>query len=109
MTSNAINVGRDFSRYPAGRYKSDGPYNGEKFREEFLLPALRGGAEKVVVEFNDARGYGSSFLEEAFGGLVRAGFDAQDLFNRLDMRSNDKSLIEEIKTYITDQSNKSAT
>lgn len=106
MTSKTINVGRDFSRYPAGRYKNDGPYNGEKFREEILLPALRGTAEKLIIEFNEARGYGSSFLEEAFGGLVRAGFSAQDLFNRLEMRSDDKSLIEEIRMYITDQSNK---
>ena len=110
MTSKTINVGRAFSRYPAGRYRSDGPYNGERFRDEFLLPALRSStAEKVIIEFDDARGYGSSFLEEAFGGLVRAGFGAQDLFKRLEMLSNDQSLVEEIRTYIDDQSKKSAT
>lgn len=103
-----INIARDFSRYPAGRYISDGPYNGEAFRERFLVPALRESTGKVVIEFDGARGYGSSFLEEAFGGLVRAGVSASDLFSRLDFRSSDSSLIEEIRTYIKDQSNASA-
>ena len=37
-----INLGKQFGRYPAGRYLADGPYNGQKFREEFLIPALKG-------------------------------------------------------------------
>ena len=108
MPSKTINVGRDFSRYPAGRYKSDGPYNGEKFREDFLLPALRGSEHEIIIEFDEARGYGSSFLEEAFGGLVRAGFSAEDLFARVKMLSRDRSLVEEIQTYISDQYKKSS-
>lgn len=104
MEPKVINIGRDFSRYPAGRYISDGPYSGEAFREQFLLPSLRKTNEIIVVEFEGARGYGSSFLEEAFGGLVRAGFDKEALFGRMELRSGDTSLIEEIRTYITDQS-----
>ena len=104
MGNKVINVERDFSRYPAGRYESDGPHNGQTFREKFLVPALSARTEKVLIELDGARGYGSSFLEEAFGGLVRDGFTAEELFNLIDLKSEDNSLIEEIKGYILDES-----
>ena len=98
-----INIEQDFGRYPAGRYVADGPYSGAAFRDNVLIPALRSGVAKVSVEFDGARGYASSFLEEAFGGLVRAGFDANDLISRLDLRSKDESLLVEVKEYIREQ------
>ena len=65
-----ISIARDFSKYPAGRYEADGDYNGTKFRKEHLVPHLLG--DKVLeVSFDGVAGLGSSFLEEAFGGLVR--------------------------------------
>ena len=104
MADKVINIEHSFSRYPAGRYFDDGPYSGQRFREEFLLPALSG-TDKVIIELDGARGYGSSFLEEAFGGLVRKGYSADDLLNRLELKGQDISLIEEIKGYIKDQAN----
>ena len=59
----------------------------------------------MVIEFDGARGYGSSFLEEAFGGLVRAGYSAKEIFDRIELKSQDRSLIEEIKGYVLDQFN----
>lgn len=100
MGNKVINVERDFARYPAGRYLTDGPYSGEKFRAEFLVPAFSGGSDHVVIELDGARGLGSSFLEEAFGGLVRLGYPAKEVLERLELRSEDASLIEEIKSYI---------
>ena len=47
MEKKIINIRRDFSRYPAGRYIGDGPYNGQRFREDFLIPALKDNTEKV--------------------------------------------------------------
>lgn len=105
MENKVINIERNFSRYPAGRYLEDGPYSGQRFREEFLVPALETGADKVIIELDGARGYGSSFLEEAFGGLVRAGYSANDLLSRLELKGQDSSLLEEIKGYINDQAN----
>lgn len=94
-----ISIANDFSRFPAGRYKTDGPYSGEEFREKHLRPAFsREG--KVTVDLDGARGYGSSFLEEAFGGLVRSGISVSDVSKKLDLVSKDSTLVEEIKDYI---------
>lgn len=65
-----IDIAKEFSRTPAGRYLSDGPSNGEKFREEFLVPnLLKYGT--IDIKLDGTAGYPSSFLEEAFGGLIR--------------------------------------
>ncbi len=82
MTKIMISISNDFSRTPAGRYHSDGPFSGQKFREEFLIPKLKAGSE-IEVDLDGELGYGSSFLEEAFGGLIRAGFKVADLKARL--------------------------
>jgi|TARA_R100000049_G_C1940400_1_gene84473 hypothetical protein len=66
----------DFSTYPSGRDERDGPFNGAKFRETVLKPAFQKAEQtgaKVVVSLSNVMSFGSSFLEEAFGGLVREG------------------------------------
>lgn len=70
-----ISIAKDFSEAPAGRYHpADGDFTGEKFRNEILIPALNK-HDAVIVVFDNESGYGSSFIEEAFGGLVRvSGF-----------------------------------
>ena len=85
-----IDIGADFSATPLGRYHpQDGPNTGERFRREFLVPALKSG-EKVVVTIDQVEGYGSSFLEEAFGGLVRVeGYSSADLKTRLEIKCLD--------------------
>lgn len=94
-----INVANDFSRYPAGRYVSDGPCSGAQFREEFLRPVLDSN-DTATIELDGVRGYGSSFLEEAFGGLVRAGYDPASINKSFQFVSSDTSIIAEIKDYI---------
>lgn len=96
-----INIGKQFSRFPAGRYKKDGPASGEQFRDDVVKPLLKNTAiEKIIIELDDALGYGSSFLEEAFGGLVRDGFSSSQLTEHIEFVSDDLSLIDEIKDYI---------
>ena len=97
-----VSIARDFSRVPAGRYLSDGEVSGENFREKILRPLLAGEGE-VIIDLDNTEGYGSSFLEEAFGGLVRIGFSADILKARLKFVSEeDPSLIDEILGYIED-------
>ena len=96
-----ISVARDFSKYPGGRFYTDGPWSGEQFRKEILEPALDD-AETLVVDLNGTKGYGSSFLDEAFGGLVRLNkVSAGDLAKRIQFISADESYIEEIREYMS--------
>lgn len=79
-----INIAKDFSRTPSGRFLADGPDNGEAFRERLLKSALERGSVDVVLD--STAGLPSSFLEEAFGGLVRKGyFTAQELHARMNV------------------------
>jgi len=96
-----INVGREFSRYPAGRLAKDGPHSGEAFREQWLRPPLARG-EEVKIELDDALGYGSSFLEEAFGGLVRGAhkLSREFVLRTIHLITADRALQEEIVSYI---------
>lgn len=103
MNTVTINIASQFSRYPAGRYRADGPYSGEAFREDFLKPPLQQTDTRIVVQLDGARGLASSFLEEAFGGLVRAGFSPELLLNRIVLESTDVSLVKEIQEYIGEQ------
>lgn len=100
MTPQIINVASDFSRFPAGRYLSDGPFTGEGFLREKLLPALEY-SEKVVIELDGTLGYGSSFLEEAFGGLVREKkWTFSQWQQHIELYSpTDPNLIAEIESY----------
>lgn len=98
----AINVSRDFTRFPAGRFKRNGTTSGEAFREQFLEQPIRDG-RIVEVILDGTLGYGSSFLEEAFGGLVRKlQVDADRILSLLRFQSNDSTLVEEIIQYIKD-------
>lgn len=76
-----ISIADDFTKYPGGRYKKHGKGSGEEFREDFLVPNLEKD-EQIIVVLDGTAGYSSSFLEEAFGGLVRRGF-GRDLVHRL--------------------------
>lgn len=96
-----ISVAEDFSRFPAGRFYTDGLFSGERFRTEILLPAIREGASTILIDLDGTAGYGSSFLEEAFGGLVReCGIAADSLLRRLEFKCDDTARIAEIRDYI---------
>lgn len=98
---NSINVAKDFSKYPGGRYTTDGKYSGEAFRENILIPALNK-FPMIKIEMDGTLGYGSSFLEEAFGGLVREhNYTPQELITKIKILSSDPSLKLEINEYIS--------
>ena len=84
-----VNVAQDFSPVPGGRFDEDGEFNGSRFRREHLVPKLRS-CECVDVVIDGTEGFGSSFLEEAFGGLIRVeGFSRAELVDRLRIVAND--------------------
>jgi len=97
-----VDIKRDFSEWPGGRVESDGKFSGERFRKQFLVKCLRND-QIVKVIFDDDYGYGSSFLEEAFGGLVRVeGFTAQFVLDHLVLDTSDNFMKFGIRRYITD-------
>ena len=80
--SAELSILQDFTEYPGPRYRADGPFSGELFREEILSPALREAIERrvpLVVILDGVAGYGSSFLDEAFAGLLRHGFTRENV------------------------------
>jgi hypothetical protein len=85
-----ISVAQDFSRTPGPRWEAQGKFSGEVFRDTVLLPKLRKAVDnhqKLTVDLDYTAGYASSFLEEAFGGLVRRGFTTSELREHLEIKS----------------------
>ena len=94
-----LSVANDFSRFPTGRFVTDSQDSGERFRA-MISKALSSGKD-VRVSLDGTMGFGSSFLEEAFGGLVREEkFSAEDLHSMLTIISKDPSLESEVWSYI---------
>lgn len=94
-----ISISRDFSNFPAGRMRTDGADSGQRFREDFLIPALAKGDLEITL---DAEGYGSSFLEESFGGLIRLGHVGAKLRKQIAFVTDDPTLETEIWQYVDD-------
>ncbi len=97
-----IAIATDFSKFPGGRYRVNGKFSGEEFRDDHLLPALNS-SENVHILLDGTAGYGSSFLEEAFGGTIRAGVSLEELERCLLVEAKDPSFttyVDEIWQYI---------
>jgi hypothetical protein len=95
-----IKVADIFSKTPGGRTRRDGEYSGEAFRDDILWPVLSKG-ERVIVDLSGTLGYGSSFLEEAFGGLVRQHRDElPDLLDRVELVPHQSVYAAEAKKYM---------
>lgn len=88
---NKIKFSEDFTDMPIGRYRSEGSHSGEVFREDHLIPALElYGDDVVTVDLSDIYGMGGSFMDEAFGGLIREnGYTANDILERLEIVGDD--------------------
>jgi hypothetical protein len=107
MNKKTNKIAEDFTKFPSGRFKTDGNYTGEHFREDILLPSLKAN-DQVIVDINGVRGYGSSFLEESFGGIVREKyFTENELRDRLIIQCSDanSSYRTEIWQYIKEAQN----
>lgn len=99
--AHTINLAKDFSDRPFGRYREDGDRSAEVFRDDILMPAINEHA-RTVVDLSGTNYYGSSFLEEAFGGLIRKGFKKGELDEKLVIVHNKlPSIVNEIKGYIS--------
>jgi len=83
-----LSIARNFSVHPGPRFIKQGPWSGEKFRK--LLVDRLAQHDVIVVDLDGTRGYGSSFLDEAFGGLVRECIlTADEVLRRIEIRSDE--------------------
>ena len=102
-----IAVVDSFSRSPAGRHRTDGPFSGERFREEFLVPALRQDSSMFLVDLRGALTLGSSFLDEAFGGLVRVHrFSPRELKRRMSVSADLDMYVSKVWSYVDEAGRK---
>ena len=106
MSIHSILVATEFSDTPAGRYLSDGPHSGQAFRDTLLFPSLQN-FDLVEVDLDGTLGCGSSFLEEAFGGLLREkGMTLKEVKAKLTIKSRRKFYQDRIWKYIADEASK---
>ena len=104
-----INISRDYTDSPGGRYIEEGEYSGEDFRDKLLYPKYLEAQrlhEKVHINFDGCYGYGTSCLEEAFGGLVRE-YKVHDFLKSIELTSTeDETIPDLIRKYVSDAEKK---
>jgi hypothetical protein len=106
-----IKVLKDFSPTPGPRYVKEGANSGELFRQNILFPAFQKALQegrKVIVDLDGAKGYGTSFLEESFGGLIRVEkMDYKTVKDNLEIISDEQSFLkDDIYKYLEDAAQK---
>lgn len=104
-TSNIVVRVREFSISPGSRYIDEGKnaYSGEEFREQWLEPKLDlaiNEEKELIVDLDGTLGYGTSWLEEVFGGLVRKGYTKEQVSSIKLITREEPYLEEDIKGYI---------
>jgi len=107
MPPNEINIARDYSPTPGSRLEREGEWSGEIFRNNILHPKLmkaQSEGNKLIVILDGTAGYGTSFLEEAFGGLIRVHkMNYNELKSTLEIISEEEDyLVSDIQEYIKD-------
>lgn len=104
MDKLIINI-RDFSKTPGSRYRDEGQkaHSGQEFREDFLEPLFKenlNNNEIILVNLDGTIGYGTSWLEEVFGGLARI-YGTEKVLKKLEFISEEEEYLkDDIKDYI---------
>lgn len=100
MSERVISLAREFSRHTGPRFISQGPFSGEKFRKLMLAELKK--HDVLIVDLDGTTGIGSSFLDEAFGGLVFAeGLPKDEVRRRVKVKSDlDESYLLTVKEAI---------
>lgn len=107
---NNLIIAREFSRTPGPRYRQQGNYSGQEFRETILVKAVLRAISKneiLLIDLDGTSGYSTSFLEESFGGLIRLeNISLSDIKAHVKFKSDeDVEYLEEIESYLQSASN----
>lgn len=91
--TKTIDIAKDFSRFPSGRYPEHGEGNATAFREKFLVPILENDDSAIVI-LDGVVGYPASFLDEAFAGLIKKeGYPAKKVLDSFEFRATEPGFI----------------
>ena len=103
MKKVILNILKDFTLTPGPRFRQEGPFSGEEFREEYLVPKFeeaRRDKTKLLIDLDGPAGYATSFLEESFGGLARV-YSSEEVLETLEFKSEDDVYLkDDIISYI---------
>lgn len=81
MSDKVFSIAKDFSPNPGPRKIRQGPNSGEALRPK-LKRVLDDSQGRIQILLDGTRGMGSSFLDEAFGGLIRYDGRTKDELKR---------------------------
>ena len=105
MKDILLNVAKDFSDAPGGRYRKDGDYSGEEFYDNHLEPKFEEALEDrttLVINLDNVWGFPVSFISESFGKLSTK-YGKEKVKSHLKFIWHDEPLlIKEIETIIDD-------
>lgn len=95
---------KNFSRYPSGRYRQDGDFSGEQYREEILEPLVQL-HRTITVDMSSVFAVAGSFLDEAFGPFANKMGEEKfwQTFNIV--VEDDPDLIDELKDIVYRRAN----
>jgi hypothetical protein len=107
MKVTELSIAKDFSKTPGSRNRFEGDFSGQEFRERVLTPLVEAALASngtLHVDLDNTAGYGTSFLEEAFGGLIRANVARGSELHRILRFKSDQEpyLVDEVWEYIDD-------
>lgn len=87
-------IAQNYTLTPGPRYRDEGQNSGEDFRKKVLTGLVKKAiqtGEKLIIDLDGTEGYGPSFLEESFGGLIRVeGIDYSALMKVLEIKSDEE-------------------
>lgn len=98
-----FSIAKQYTDTPGPRYRRQGDFSGEQFREEHLenlFNSYKMNHEPIEIDLDGTFGYPTSFLEEAFGGLARIHPESEVLNAFIFIAREQPSLVEEIKNDI---------
>ncbi len=104
MKNIHISIANDFSDAPGGRYRKDGKYSGEEFRDDYIVPKLETlkDDEVITIDLDGCYGFPVSFLEETFGGLSRR-YGSEKVLSKIKCTCTEApEKVQEILSYIKD-------
>lgn len=105
-----ISIAKNFSKTPGPRFIKEGSFSAELFLQKVLEKKFTDTFDKdqkIIIDLDGTLGYGTSFLEETFGGLARK-YGADKVSEKIEVISKEEPwLLDDIKSYIEDVKNQS--